>query len=117
MQTGALILVLAAACGVNSCRHAKLDAVVPTASRVSTEVPAMPASTTEVQARVDFATQIRPIFESHCQPCHFTGGVMYERRPFDRPETIHALGEKLFSRIKDENEQRLIREFLSQAQE
>ena len=39
---------------------------------------------------------------------------MYERLPFDRPETIKKLGTKLFTRIKDEQEQRLIREFLSQ---
>ncbi len=39
---------------------------------------------------------------------------MYQRLPFDRPETITALGTKLFSRIKDENERRLIGEFLLQ---
>jgi len=39
---------------------------------------------------------------------------MYERLPFDRPETIKKLGTKLFTRLKDEKEQRLIQEFLSQ---
>lgn len=63
---------------------------------------------------IDFATQIRPIFESSCQPCHFNGGSMYQRLPFDRPETIKTLGTKLFTRIQDENKRRLIREFLSQ---
>ena len=42
---------------------------------------------------------------------------MYQRLPFDRPETIKALGTKLFTRIKDENEQRLLREFISQLSE
>jgi hypothetical protein len=65
-------------------------------------------------ARVDFNTQIRPIFESGCQPCHFNGGTMYQRLPFDRPETIKSLGTKLFTRIKDEDKRHLIREFLSQ---
>ena len=65
-------------------------------------------------AQVDFATQIRPIFESSCQPCHFNGGAMYQRLPFDRPETIKSLGTKLFTRIKDDDQRRLIREFLSQ---
>lgn len=64
--------------------------------------------------RVDFATQIQPILESHCQPCHFKGGQMYERLPFDKGETIVGLGEKLFSRIKNEREQGVIREFLAQ---
>ncbi len=39
---------------------------------------------------------------------------MYQRLPFNRPETIKTLGTKLFTRIKDEDQRRLIREFLSQ---
>jgi hypothetical protein len=64
--------------------------------------------------KVDFSTEIKPIFVRRCQPCHFNGGVMYERLPFDRPETIKTLGTKLFSRIRNETEQDLIRKFLSQ---
>jgi len=66
---------------------------------------------------VDFQTQIRPILESRCQPCHFSGGVMYERRPFDRAETINELGTKLFTRLRNEKERQLIRTFLSQQSE
>ena len=62
---------------------------------------------------VDFKTQIRPIFEQKCQPCHFEGGKMYSRLPFDRPETIVKLGTKLFTRIKDEKQRELIRQFLA----
>jgi hypothetical protein len=65
-------------------------------------------------AKVDFPTQIRPLLEAKCQPCHFNGGKVYQRMPFDRPETIKTLGTKLFTRIKDENERRLIRDFLAQ---
>src|SRR5215470_5926847 len=64
--------------------------------------------------RPTFASDIRPILESSCQPCHFQGGKMYEKLPFDKPETITKLGTKLFTRIKDENQQRVIREFLSE---
>jgi len=39
---------------------------------------------------------------------------MYDKLPFDRPETIKRLGTKLFTRIHDENDRKLIREFLSQ---
>lgn len=67
-----------------------------------------------VGTKVDFDSQIRPIFEARCQPCHFNGGKMYAQLPFDRQETIKRLGTKLFTRIKDENERRLIREFLEQ---
>src|SRR5262245_38301980 len=60
-----------------------------------------------------FASDIRPILQSRCQPCHFQGGQMYEKLPFDKHETITQLGTKLFTRIKNEDEQRVIREFLS----
>jgi hypothetical protein len=39
---------------------------------------------------------------------------MYGRLPFDRPETMEKLGTKLFTRIKDEKERQLIRDFLTQ---
>ena len=69
---------------------------------------------TKLPERVDFPTQIKPILEARCQPCHFSSGKVYQRMPFDRPETIKTLGTKLFTRIKDENERRLIRDFLAQ---
>src|SRR4030095_7017732 len=64
--------------------------------------------------RPTFASDIRPILESRCQPCHFQGGQMYEKLPFDKPETITKLGTKLFTRIKNEDQQRMIRNFLSE---
>ena len=39
---------------------------------------------------------------------------MYDKLPFDKPATITRLGTKLFTRIKDEKEQKLIREFLAE---
>ena len=77
-------------------------------------MPPQPASAPVEQVRVDFNQDVRPILEARCQPCHFPGGVMYERRPFDRPETITDLGTKLFTRLKDENDRRVISEFLVQ---
>jgi len=62
----------------------------------------------------DFNTEIKPIFQARCQPCHFQGGQVYDKMPFDKPETITRLGTKLFTRIKDEKERALIREFLDQ---
>jgi hypothetical protein len=64
--------------------------------------------------KVDFQTQIRPILEARCQPCHFSGGQMYKQLPFDRAETVTKLNTKLFTRIKNENERQLIRDFLAQ---
>lgn len=65
-------------------------------------------------AKPDFDSEIKPIFQARCQPCHFQGGKVYKEMPFDKPETIHRLGTKLFTRIKDEKEQQKIRAFLDQ---
>ena len=73
-----------------------------------------PAAALPASPRVDFARDVRPILEARCQPCHFTGGRMYEALPFDREETVHLLGTKLFTRIKAEDEQRIIRALLAQ---
>jgi len=121
MRAGALILVLALASTSNMCGLVKptaaSHAVGPSNLRASFDLTS-PSSrvenSTSTSAKVDFTTQVRPMLQSRCQPCHFSGGVMYQRLPFDRPETIKTLGEKLFTRIKDENERRIIREFLAQ---
>jgi hypothetical protein len=65
--------------------------------------------------RVEFESTVRPILLARCQPCHFKGGKMYGRLPFDRPETIQKLGTRLFTRIKDEKDRKAIRAFLAMA--
>ncbi len=130
MRTSALVLTLILPLGFCACIGTKSHARTTALSTSSTQNPETPraleipstaapatmqtASSANVSMKVDFATQIRPILESRCQPCHFPGGKVYQRLPFDRPETIKTLGTKLFTRIKDENERRLIREFLAQ---
>jgi len=112
MRTGALIFafVLTLACCL--CFRAQLNAL--TAELPPVETCELKSSSAPASTKVDFATQIKPIFEAKCQPCHFNGGTMYQSLPFDRPETIKTLGTKLFTRIKDEDNRRLIREFLAQ---
>ena len=78
---------------------------------------AMDKPTTSIRTLAEmstFASDIKPILQSSCQPCHFQGGQMYEKLPFDKPETITKLGTKLFTRIKNEDQQRVIRKFLSE---
>jgi hypothetical protein len=77
---------------------------------------ALAASTAPPKAAtpVDFEKQIEPMLKAKCQPCHFPGGTMYTKRPFDRPATIVVLGEKLFTRIKDEDKRKVIRAFLAE---
>lgn len=112
MRTGALIfaVLLTIACylGFRERLAARTAELPPVGTAV------LKNSSATASAKIDFATQIKPIFEGSCQPCHFIGGTMYQRLPFDRPETIKTLGTKLFTRIKDEDKRRLIREFLAQ---
>src|SRR5258708_5826081 len=86
---------------------------VATTSKTNT-LAVTSSSVLEARPPVDFATQVKPILQARCQPCHFSGGKVYDRMPFDRPETIKTLGAKLFTRLKDEKEQQLIKDFLAQ---
>ena len=99
----ALVLLLVDSGGVKPARTAW---AVSSASAPAASAP---------KVKVDFDTQVKPIFEAKCMPCHFSGGQMYDRLPFDKPATIRKLGARLFTRIKEENDRRMIKEFLSQA--
>lgn len=59
-----------------------------------------------------FEAEIKPILQ-RCTPCHFPGGKMYDKLPFDRPATVVKLGERLFTRIQKEEERAKIRRFLA----
>ena len=61
---------------------------------------------------VSYQTQIQPILQEKCSPCHFSGGKMYERMPFDKGETIISHQAGILKRIKDEKEAALIREYV-----
>ena len=63
---------------------------------------------------IDFKTQIQPILQKRCSPCHFPGGKMYERLPFDTASSVFLKKEMILKRIKDEPDNKLIREFIEQ---
>ena len=62
---------------------------------------------------IDFASQVQPLLIKNCSPCHFTGGKMYARLPFDKDTTIinHEAG--ILRRIKGD-ESVLIKTFIQQ---
>ncbi len=63
---------------------------------------------------INFKTQLQPILQKNCSPCHFTGGKMYEKMPFDKGETIinHEAG--ILKRIKNENELVIFKQFIQE---
>lgn len=102
------MLALFLAAGFAACHRTSLGSSGAVTERFAS------SSIASTAKKPDFDTQIKPIFQARCQPCHFPGGKVYDHLPFDQPETITRLGAKLFTHIKDKVEQRLIREFLAQ---
>ena len=118
MRSGLIVLVLVLAFTSIIYGLRKPEWASPTSAHaanytvgLATNLTAKPAAPI---AKVDFHTQVKPILEARCEGCHFPGGVMYQHLPFDQPQTIKTLGEKLFTRLKDEHDRRVIREFLAQ---
>ena len=77
----------------------------------TTPHPSIPADSSHL---VIFETDVQPIFASQCNPCHFPGGKMYDKLPFDKAETIPGHEAGILKRIKDEREVAMIKEFISQ---
>jgi hypothetical protein len=63
---------------------------------------------------ISFTTHIQPILVTRCSPCHFTGGKMYAKMPFDKAATILQPEARngILRRIKDEQENELIKRFM-----
>lgn len=75
--------------------------------------PTDPKPSITLPDTINFSAQIQPIMVKNCSPCHFTGGKMYDKLPFDKDTTIinHAAG--ILKRIKgDENA--LLKAFIEQ---
>lgn len=93
--------------GISFCDTAKTTLEPPVAPAV-----VLAASTTD---SIDFKTQIQPVLQEHCNPCHFPGGKMYEKMPFDQAQTILGHRTGVFKRIKAEKEVALFEQFYAQA--
>ncbi len=75
--------------------HAPQTAVSP--------VPETRAAPTPSPGAEAFATTVRPILRERCAPCHEPGGKMYERLPFDNPQTIATHPEGVLKRLKGDD--------------
>ena len=82
-------------------------------SRKQVTVPVKPASSTPASS-LNFDIDIKPIFQKHCNPCHFPGGKLYDRLPFDRASTIIKNEKGILRRIKDTAEVKMIRQFVEE---
>src|SRR5262245_4170398 len=105
-------LAAAAASGSMACAPAPSPrdpaAEVPerSASASSTPRPAAPAepvSADQTDVPPDFARDVQPVLAQRCDPCHVPGGKMYERLPFDDPETVASHPEGILRRLKGDD--------------
>jgi len=63
---------------------------------------------------IDFSRQVQPILKANCSPCHFPGGKLYEKLPFDNGNTIVTHEAGIFRRIKKEEDVKVISQYISQ---
>jgi len=81
-------------------------------------LPLLPATPIidSVPATLTFERDVLPVFQAHCNPCHFPGGKMYDKLPFDKAATILDHSEGILKRISDEEESKKIRQFVEENQ-
>ncbi len=128
LQVSAVIFLIT---GLAGCLHraassrsaplASEAAARPSAESVPTPPPAetpaamapSPVALNATPAGDDsFRSRVRPILERRCTPCHFSGGQMYDRLPFDSPEVVRSKWEMLLRRLKVAEEHRAVEEWL-----
>jgi hypothetical protein len=64
-----------------------------------------------------YERNIEPILVKNCSPCHFPGGKMYEKLPFDNPLSIVSVKkERVLMRLKNETEKETIQSYIEQNQ-
>lgn len=108
-----LFCVLPAVC-LLGCAPIRPSEVTSSAAGPGSAVPAPAPDAAQARDpdQEKFEARVLPILQTRCSPCHFEGGKMYARLPFDSPGTIRVLGTALFTRIRDEEERQAIRDFL-----
>ena len=68
-----------------------------------------------VSDSINFTTHVQPILVKRCSPCHFPGGKMYTRLPFDHDTTIINHGERILGRIKTGDDNVILKNFIEQS--
>jgi hypothetical protein len=91
MRAIPLLLAMFLAVYAGACRHANTAGSSATAPGLAT------LSFAPSGKKPNFETQIKPMFQARCQPCHFSGGKVYDKMPFDKPETITAGHQAFYS--------------------
>lgn len=112
--SAASALALLRSCGATASPPRADAPIAPIAPAAVAPSPSAASPSGEPDAApVLFARDVRPVLERRCSPCHFAGGKMHDELPFDDPATVHRLGERLFSRIREPGEVEALRRFIA----
>jgi hypothetical protein len=87
----------------------------PASAGAKSDTSASVQATTDKANTISFTTQIQPILQTSCNPCHFPSGKMYEKMPFDQPKTITDHPEGILKRFTDGAQNKLIRQFIEES--
>ncbi|SRR5258706_12570232 len=60
-----------------------------------------------------YRRNILPLLKANCNPCHFPGGKVFAKLPFDQYKTVARLGKKLNTRLKEKEQQALINSWVA----
>jgi len=114
LPTSLVLATVMAACA--SPRPASAPALpAPTAMPVTAPAKASEAPASPGHALFD--SSVKPILVSRCMPCHFPGGKMYDRMPFDDPAVVASHSEGVLRRIKDPDQRQALDTWLAKARE
>ena len=87
------LAVLSAACARSDAAPASFRPPVAAAKPSPTPSPTKAPGPT-------FDATVRSVLEARCTPCHYPGGKMYERLPFDQPPVVAAHADGIRRRLK-----------------
>lgn len=76
---------------------------------VSISLAAAPPQSADKPKAVTFAAEIAPLLAGKCQPCHFKGGKVFDKLPFDQYKTVVKIASRLNTRLKGADAQLVAR--------
>src|SRR5262245_11346817 len=104
------------ACAGSRRSQGAVAAAPPAVAPTPAPARSTPAPEPSPPAAADtFATTVQPILVAGCMPCHFPGGKMYDRLPFDDGAVVAAHPEGVLRRIKDPEKKQTIERWLAAA--
>jgi hypothetical protein len=70
----------------------------------------------QTQAMKNGFDPVKQMLSGNCSPCHIPGGKMYERLPFDNPQTVRAHSTRIAGRLEKPEDKKLLEDWLSEPQ-